>query len=134
MKKVGFIVFMLAFMSSSVFASFPVDKAKLKNVKKQSNEVLSLHDDISASERPVSISFDEIEASETFVSPAAAHSGNNDSELVILLLLWFFLGGLAGHRWYAGKPVLYNILFIITLGGLGVWWIIDLIHILQGDF
>jgi hypothetical protein len=44
---------------------------------------------------------------------------------------WFFLGWpFAAHRWYYNKPVWANILFILTIGGLGVWAIIDLINIL----
>ena len=52
----------------------------------------------------------------------------------ILLVLWFFLGGLAAHRWYAKRPVGWNILFILTAGGCFVWAIIDLIKIIQQDF
>ena len=32
------------------------------------------------------------------------------------------------------KPVGWNILFILTLGGLGIWAIIDLIQIITQDF
>jgi hypothetical protein len=59
---------------------------------------------------------------------------NSDKEFVILLLLWFFLGFLAGHRWYAGKPAGWNILFILTAGGCGVWAIVDLVNIITGNF
>ncbi|HBF20672.1 MAG: hypothetical protein CMI36_10450 [Owenweeksia sp.] len=52
----------------------------------------------------------------------------------ITLALWFFLGGLAAHRWYKKKPVGWNILFILTAGGCGIWAIVDLVHILQQDF
>ena len=40
-------------------------------------------------------------------------------------LLWLFLGGLGGHRYYLGK---YGtaILMTVTLGCLGIWTIIDL--------
>ena len=55
-------------------------------------------------------------------------------DLTVGIILWFFLGWAAGHRWYYGKPVLYNILFIVTLGGLGVWWVIDLVNMIQGNF
>ncbi|WP_040278586.1 TM2 domain-containing protein [Psychroserpens damuponensis] len=48
--------------------------------------------------------------------------------------LWFFLGVFAAHRWYYKKPVGWNILFIVTLGGLGVWAIIDLINMLTDNF
>tara|TARA_R110001583_G_scaffold179895_2_gene336852 strand:+ start:1106 stop:1441 length:336 start_codon:yes stop_codon:yes gene_type:complete len=55
-------------------------------------------------------------------------------DLTVGIILWFFLGWAAGHRWYYGKPAIYNILFIITLGGLGVWWVIDLVNMIQGNF
>ncbi|MGO2294942.1 MAG: NINE protein [Psychroflexus halocasei] len=48
--------------------------------------------------------------------------------------LWLVLGFLAGHRWYAGKPFWINILYIVTLDGLGVWAIIDVINILTDNF
>ena len=57
-----------------------------------------------------------------------------DEEQLITLALWFFLGGLAAHRWYAGKSAGSNILFILTAGGCGIWAIVDLINILTGDF
>ena len=40
-------------------------------------------------------------------------------------LMWLFLGGLGGHRYYLGK---YGtaILMTVTLGCLGIWTIIDL--------
>ena len=49
--------------------------------------------------------------------------------------LWFFLSWpFAAHRWYYKKPVGYNILFILTLGGLLIWSVIDLINILTDNF
>jgi hypothetical protein len=67
----------------------------------------------------------------TLISPAAAAAGNDQ---IVALLLWFFLGGLAGHRWYLGSPIGWNILFILTLGGLGVWWIVDGIDIITKNY
>jgi len=67
----------------------------------------------------------------TLESPAATAANDN---LIISLLLWFFLGWLAGHRWYLGSPVGWNILFILTLGGLGVWWLVDGIQIITGTY
>jgi TM2 domain-containing membrane protein YozV len=63
-----------------------------------------------------------------------APMSKSDKELLILILLWLFLGGFAAHRWYAGKPLGWNILFILTAGGCGVWAIVDLINIIKGDF
>ena len=52
---------------------------------------------------------------------------------MVAALLCFFLGGLGIHRFYVGK-VGTGILMIITLGGLGVWILIDFIMILVGSF
>ena len=38
--------------------------------------------------------------------------------------LWFFLGGLGAHRFYAGHTG-YAIGMLLTFGGLGVWTLID---------
>ncbi len=52
---------------------------------------------------------------------------------VAALLLCFFLGSLGVHRFYAGK-VGTGILMLITLGGLGIWTLIDFIMIAVGSF
>lgn len=54
------------------------------------------------------------------------------SRLVAALLAWF-LGVLGIHRFYVGK-VGTGILMIITLGGFGIWVLIDFIVILVGSF
>jgi len=53
--------------------------------------------------------------------------------MVTACLLCFFLGGLGIHRFYVGKAGT-GILMILTLGGLGIWVIIDLVMILTGGF
>lgn len=43
-------------------------------------------------------------------------------------LLWFFLGVLGGHRFYAGDTI-RAIFMLITLGGVGIWALIDVFFI-----
>lgn len=53
--------------------------------------------------------------------------------MVPAALLCFFLGGLGVHRFYVGK-IVTGILMLITLGGLGIWTLIDLVRIIVGSF
>ena len=52
---------------------------------------------------------------------------------LVTALLCFFFGCLGVHRFYAGKTGT-GILMLLTLGGLGIWYIVDLIIILSGTF
>ena len=54
------------------------------------------------------------------------------SRLAAALLAWF-LGVIGIHRFYVGK-VGTGILMIVTLGGLGIWVLVDFIMILVGSF
>ena len=67
--------------------------------------------------------------------PAIDESGapvSPKSRLAAAILAWF-LGFLGVHRFYVGK-IGTGILMILTLGGLGVWVLIDFIMILVGSF
>ena len=52
--------------------------------------------------------------------------------LITLLLCWF-LGVLGVHRFYTGHTMI-GVLQLITLGGCGIWTIIDLIIIVMGNY
>ena len=49
------------------------------------------------------------------------------------ILLCFFFGVLGVHRFYVGK-VGTGILQLVTLGGLGIWTLVDFIMIVVGSF
>ena len=57
----------------------------------------------------------------------------SDKEWLVTILLCFFLGIWGIHRVYVGK-IGTGILMIFTLGGLGIWYLIDLIMIALGSF
>lgn len=46
----------------------------------------------------------------------------------VMYLLWWFTGGLGGHRYYLGD-IGYAIGMTLTLGGLGFWALIDVFFI-----
>ena len=57
----------------------------------------------------------------------------SEKSFVATLLLAILLGGLGVHRFYAGK-IGTGIVMLLTLGGLGIWTLIDIIMIAVGNF
>ena len=49
------------------------------------------------------------------------------------LLFCFFLGAFGAHRFYLGQ-IGTAILQLVTLGGCGIWYIVDLIMIIVGKY
>ncbi len=58
---------------------------------------------------------------------------SSDKDRIVALILCYFLGFLGVHKFYVGKAS-SGIVQMLTLGGLGIWVMIDLISIFCGAF
>jgi hypothetical protein len=127
MKKIILSLTIAAFLISGVaYASFPVKKEEVKI-----EAVTKSKEDNPVSKTEKSITKLNKKADKKAAAPSAPAV---DEEFIITLLLLLFLGGLAAHRWYKGKPAGWNILFILTAGGCGIWALVDLVNILTKKF
>lgn len=62
-----------------------------------------------------------------------ASAEKSDKSKTTALILCILLSALGIHRFYVGK-VGTGIVYLLTLGGFGIWWIVDLIKIATGKF
>lgn len=99
------VLFLFVGTLTATYASFPVQRATDQNTT-----VVENHED-------------------ELTSPAAAASGK--SQLTALLLA-IFVGGIGIHRFYLGYTW-QGVVQLLTLGGCGIWALIDLIRIITGD-
>lgn len=60
-------------------------------------------------------------------------SDGSDKSRVVALVLAALLGVFGAHRFYVGK-IGTGILMLLTIGGMGVWYLIDVILITAGSF
>lgn len=60
-------------------------------------------------------------------------TGTSSRTILPAFLMCFFLGCFGIHRFYVGK-IGTGILQLLTLGGLGIWALIDFIMLICGAF
>tara|TARA_Y100001960_G_C14259094_1_gene626613 strand:+ start:274 stop:546 length:273 start_codon:yes stop_codon:yes gene_type:complete len=58
---------------------------------------------------------------------------NSDKDWIVTLVLAILVGGLGIDRFYSGS-ILLGVLKLVTFGGLGLWWLIDLIMLVTGNY
>lgn len=126
MKKSVVLSLICLILVATSYASFPV-----KTSNESSNAITS---ESYNTDHTIKFSDAEVNNVTQSLKKDAKLPTDDDDEMIILLALWFFLGFLAAHRWYAKRPAGWNILFILTAGGCGIWAIVDLVKILQGKF
>lgn len=131
-KNLLLLVAAVMLFASPAYASFPMAKESKKASQEiQSSELiataqeLNLRDELSNADL-ASIADEQYDDEDRM--------SRKEKDMLITVLLWFFLGWAAAHRWYKKKPIGWNILYILTGGGCGIWAIVDLIYILTGKF
>jgi hypothetical protein len=105
--KLFFVALIVALGAMTIsYASFPVQKTTTNN----NVTVVESNDD-------------------DLASPAAVGGGKSQILAFVLCLL---VGGIGIHRFYLGY-IWQGVVQLLTLGGCGVWALIDLIRICTGD-
>jgi TM2 domain-containing membrane protein YozV len=67
------------------------------------------------------------------ITPVSPEVTEQRNKWITCLLLCWFLGILGVHRFYTGHMGI-GVIQLFTLGGCGIWTIIDLIIIVTGNF
>ena len=67
------------------------------------------------------------------IQPTNLPATISEKRILPAFLLCMFFGVFGAHRFYVGK-IGTGVLQIVTLGGLGIWWLVDFIMLIVGSF
>lgn len=139
-------------LTVTMTSSVPIKDSKMEDLKaKQAKATLLIHEatkdgktltskeliSIASEVKGEKLSFKEKIALKVFnkkiatLGAESANAGSGKSQLVALLLV-ILVGGLGIHRFYLGYTW-QGVVQLLTAGGCGIWWLIDLIRIVTGD-
>lgn len=110
----------------------PIVNIKSKVIKPNGNTILlntKSEKKIGKIQKRINKKLKKIEKKDSIKTSAPSDDGK--SQLVALLLV-IFVGGLGIHRFYLGY-IGIGVIQLLTLGGCGIWALIDLIRIATGD-
>lgn len=113
-------------------ATMLIDQATKGGKKLTSKELISIASEVKGGK----LSFKERLALKFFNKKLTNYStksasGSGEKSQLIALLLVILVGGLGIHRFYLGYTW-QGIVQLLTAGGCGIWWLIDLIRIITG--
>lgn len=115
--------------SSNSFAAFPITQT---TTTVAAQDQVAIEEAVAQTTTTTATAATKVKAEkkQNFFSKMKSKLGGKSQ--VVALILVLLVGGLGIHRFYLGYTW-QGIVQLLTAGGCGIWWLIDLIRIITGD-